>query len=54
MSRMSSISRVKAIVIAAIAGALLAAPAASQAVAPNPNPWLPKRFLNIAHQGGED
>ena len=21
---------------------------------PDPNPWLEKRFLNIAHQGGED
>jgi glycerophosphoryl diester phosphodiesterase len=24
------------------------------AVAPNPNPWLQNRFLNMAHQGGED
>ena len=24
------------------------------AVAPDPNPWLQKRFLNMAHQGGED
>ena len=23
-------------------------------MSPNPNPWLTKRFLNIAHQGGED
>jgi hypothetical protein len=22
--------------------------------APDPNPWLTNRFLNIAHQGGED
>jgi glycerophosphoryl diester phosphodiesterase len=26
----------------------------ASAVAPDPNPWLTKRFLNIAHQGGED
>ncbi|MGZ5337323.1 MAG: glycerophosphodiester phosphodiesterase family protein, partial [Solirubrobacterales bacterium] len=24
------------------------------AVAPNPNPWLQRHFLNMAHQGGED
>src|SRR4029077_15176086 len=24
------------------------------AVAPDPNPWLQDRFLNMAHQGGED
>jgi glycerophosphoryl diester phosphodiesterase len=24
------------------------------AVAPDPNPWLQKRFINMAHQGGED
>ena len=28
--------------------------ASASAVAPDPNPWLTKRFLNIAHQGGED
>jgi glycerophosphoryl diester phosphodiesterase len=28
--------------------------ASATAVAPDPNPWLGKRFLNIAHQGGED
>ncbi len=28
--------------------------AGTSAAAPNPNPWLTKRFLNIAHQGGED
>jgi glycerophosphoryl diester phosphodiesterase len=28
--------------------------ASASAVAPDPNPWLGKRFLNIAHQGGED
>ncbi len=29
-------------------------PAGAGAVAPNPNPWLDRHFLNIAHQGGED
>ena len=32
----------------------LALPAGSSAVYPNPNPWMVQRFLNIAHQGGED
>jgi glycerophosphoryl diester phosphodiesterase len=41
--------------VAAIAVAMTAvlSPSAG-AVAPNPNPWLQKRFLNMAHQGGED
>jgi glycerophosphoryl diester phosphodiesterase len=41
--------------VAAIA--LLSATALSSsagAVAPDPNPWLQNRFLNMAHQGGED
>jgi glycerophosphoryl diester phosphodiesterase len=33
-------------------GLLLAGGA--DAVAPNPNPWLQRHFLNMAHQGGED
>jgi glycerophosphoryl diester phosphodiesterase len=40
-----------------VSGALLAGlalPAAASAVYPNPNPWLNRKFLNIAHQGGED
>ena len=37
----------------AVAGMSLAAGSASAAT-PDPNPWLTKRFLNIAHQGGED
>ena len=36
----------------AVAGMSLAAGSASAAV--TPNPWLTNRFLNIAHQGGED
>jgi glycerophosphoryl diester phosphodiesterase len=40
-------------VIASLA-ALLVLPAAASAVAPDPNPWLNRHFLNIAHQGGED
>jgi len=51
---LKNLGYVKTIVVAGIAGAVLFAPAVAQAVAPNPNPWLPLRFLNIAHQGGED
>jgi glycerophosphoryl diester phosphodiesterase len=39
---------------AILAVSLLALPGTSSAVAPDPNPWLGKGFLNIAHQGGED
>jgi glycerophosphoryl diester phosphodiesterase len=39
----------------AIAGLLaVALPPAAGAAEPNPNPWLQKRFLIMAHQGGED
>ena len=41
------------VLAAAIASAVLL-PAGSSAVAPDPNPWRGKGFLNIAHQGGED
>jgi glycerophosphoryl diester phosphodiesterase len=37
----------------ALVMAVLFSPAAS-AVSPDPNPWLQKRFLVMAHQGGED
>jgi glycerophosphoryl diester phosphodiesterase len=40
-----------------LAGTLLLAltlPAGSSAVYPDPNPWFTKKFLNIAHQGGEE
>jgi glycerophosphoryl diester phosphodiesterase len=37
----------------ALVMATLFAPAAD-AVSPDPNPWLQNRFLNMAHQGGED
>jgi glycerophosphoryl diester phosphodiesterase len=37
----------------ALVAAVLFAPAAN-AVSPDPNPWLQKRFLVMAHQGGED
>ncbi len=37
----------------ALAAALVIAPIAN-AVSPDPNPWLQKRFLVMAHQGGED
>jgi glycerophosphoryl diester phosphodiesterase len=38
--------------IALVMGVVLS-PSAS-AAAPDPNPWLQNRFLNMAHQGGED
>ena len=45
-------------IAAAAAGATIAVlafgAASAGAVAPNPNPWLDRNFLNIAHQGGED
>jgi glycerophosphoryl diester phosphodiesterase len=37
----------------ALVMAVVFAPAAS-AVSPDPNPWLQKRFIVMAHQGGED
>ena len=37
----------------ALVMAVVFAPAAD-AVSPDPNPWLQKRFLVMAHQGGED
>jgi glycerophosphoryl diester phosphodiesterase len=33
---------------------LAAGASSASAVAPDPNPWLDRHFLNIAHQGGED
>jgi glycerophosphoryl diester phosphodiesterase len=48
-----AVARRIALFVAATA-ALLAMPSAAAAVAPNPNPWLQMRFMNIAHQGGED
>ena len=41
-----------AVAIMAISGLVFATAAA--AVSPDPNPWLQKRFLVMAHQGGED
>ena len=42
--------------IVALAVTSIAAVLASSAgaVAPDPNPWLQNRFLNMAHQGGEN
>jgi glycerophosphoryl diester phosphodiesterase len=37
----------------ALAAAIGLSPSAG-AVAPDPNPWLQRHFLNMAHQGGED
>ena len=45
-------ARIAAVIAVAVAGTALAAGSASAAV--TPNPWLENRFLNIAHQGGED
>jgi glycerophosphoryl diester phosphodiesterase len=44
-----------ALVVALISGSIAAtlSPSAG-AVAPDPNPWLQNRFINMAHQGGED
>jgi glycerophosphoryl diester phosphodiesterase len=40
---------------ASIAGLLaIALGPSAGAVAPDPNPWLQRHFLNMAHQGGED
>jgi glycerophosphoryl diester phosphodiesterase len=47
--------KLRALSIAVVVGGALAlGPPSAGAVAPDPNPWLAKRFLNIAHQGGED
>jgi glycerophosphoryl diester phosphodiesterase len=40
-----------ALAVASMAAALASS---ASAVAPDPNPWLQNRFLNMAHQGGED
>ena len=39
---------------AALAAFAIALPGTAGAVKPDPNPWLERSFLNIAHQGGED
>jgi glycerophosphoryl diester phosphodiesterase len=49
--RLGTLAAAAAFAATIIVGAL--APSAG-AVAPNPNPWLQQRFLNMAHQGGED
>src|SRR5688500_11886035 len=46
--------RLALLVLAASVALVAVLPAGSSAVAPNPNPWLTKRLLNIAHQGGEE
>ena len=41
--------------VVALSGSIAATFSASAgAVVPDPNPWLQNRFLNMAHQGGED
>jgi glycerophosphoryl diester phosphodiesterase len=57
VSRTGSGSRgLTAVAVVALAIAVIGAAVAPSAgaVAPNPNPWLQERFLNMAHQGGED
>jgi glycerophosphoryl diester phosphodiesterase len=41
-------------IAAVFALSLAVGTASAGAVAPDPNPWLDRHFLNIAHQGGED
>jgi glycerophosphoryl diester phosphodiesterase len=44
-----------AFAVALLTGSIAVVLAASAgAVAPDPNPWLQRHFLNMAHQGGED
>jgi glycerophosphoryl diester phosphodiesterase len=38
----------------ALTVALVGGAPSAHAVAPDPNPWLQRHFLNMAHQGGED
>jgi glycerophosphoryl diester phosphodiesterase len=49
--RPALLAAVMAFATATIAAALSSS---ASAVAPDPNPWLQNRFLNMAHQGGED
>jgi glycerophosphoryl diester phosphodiesterase len=53
MERRRKLGAAGLVAATALMAAVLFAPAAS-AVAPDPNPWLQNRFLNMAHQGGED
>jgi glycerophosphoryl diester phosphodiesterase len=53
MERRRTVAAAGVGVAVALIAAVVLSPSAG-AVAPDPNPWLQKRFLNMAHQGGED
>jgi glycerophosphoryl diester phosphodiesterase len=53
MARRRTIGVAGLVAAISLAIAIVYAPSAG-AVAPDPNPWLQNRFLNMAHQGGED
>ena len=53
MQRRRTLGAVGLAMAVALVMAVVFSPAAS-AVSPDPNPWLQKRFLVMAHQGGED
>jgi glycerophosphoryl diester phosphodiesterase len=48
------VRRPGALIAAAAILSLTVSVTSANAVAPDPNPWLDRHFLNIAHQGGED
>ncbi|HEY7267143.1 MAG TPA: glycerophosphodiester phosphodiesterase family protein [Solirubrobacterales bacterium] len=53
MGRSRTLGAAGLVAAVALVAAVVFAPAAD-AVSPDPNPWLQKRFLVMAHQGGED
>ena len=53
MQRRRTLGAIGLAMAIALVMAVVFSPAAS-AVSPDPNPWLQKRFLVMAHQGGED
>ena len=53
MERRRTLAAAGLVTVIALVMAVVLSPSAS-AVAPDPNPWLQNRFLNMAHQGGED
>ena len=53
MERRTMVGAAGLIATIGLLAAVVTAPTAT-AVSPDPNPWLQNRFLNMAHQGGED
>jgi glycerophosphoryl diester phosphodiesterase len=53
MERRKRVGAAGLIAAIALTASIVLSPSAG-AVAPDPNPWLQNRFLNMAHQGGED